>query len=294
MSIETRDPRMASVLQPGASVERLATGFEFTEGPIWNPPANQLIFSDMPGDQMRCWSSEDGIVVFRKPSNMANGNCYNSLGHIITCEHATSRVTRTDANGVISVLASHYDGKQLNSPNDVIVDQQDRALFTDPTFGRMKYYGVPREPELDFRGVFRIESNGKLTLLADDFDQPNGLCLSADGKRLFVNDTMRRHIREFAVADDGSVSGGEVWVEVSGERDGAPDGMKLNSAGELFCTGPGGIHVFDQQAVCLGVILVPEVVANFTWGGYDLKDLFITASRSLYRVRVTTPGIAAF
>jgi gluconolactonase len=158
----------------------------------------------------------------------------------------------------------------------------------------MKYYGVPREPELDFRGVFRIESNGKLTLLADDFDQPNGLCLSADGKRLFVNDTMRRHIREFAVADDGSVSGGEVWVEVSGERDGAPDGMKLNSAGELFCTGPGGIHVFDQQAVCLGVILVPEVVANFTWGGYDLKDLFITASRSLYRVRVTTPGIAAF
>jgi gluconolactonase len=160
----------------------------------------------------------------------------------------------------------------------------------------MEYYGVPRESELGFRGVYRLESDGdnRLTLLADDFDQPNGLAFSTDEALLFVNDTMRGHVRVFDVRPDGSIINGRVWCEVTGDGNGAPDGMKVDAQDNLYCTGPGGVHVFDPDANCLGVIHVPEVVANFTWGGDDMCDLFMTASTSLYRCRVRIPGRAPF
>ena len=159
----------------------------------------------------------------------------------------------------------------------------------------MPYYGVEREPELDFRGVFRIDEDGSgLTLLADDFAQPNGLCFSRDERHLFVNDTDRGHIRQFDVSADGLVSGGKVWVEVKGLGNGAPDGMKIDRDGNLYCCGPGGLHIFSPNAEWLGVIAVPEVVANFTWGDDDLRSIFLTASSSLYRTRTRTPGIPLF
>ena len=295
MSIEIRDERFRTVIGGDVTVETLGTGFAFTEGPVWHPEEKHLIFSDMPGNHMRKWTPGGGIVTFRKPSNMANGNAYDRQGRLVTCEHATSRVTRTESDGTITVLATHYGSKALNSPNDIIVKSDGSIYFSDPTFGRMEYYGVPRDPELDFRGVYRVTPDGTgLTLLADDFDQPNGLCFDREERVLFVNDTMRSHIRAFAVEPDGTLSGGAVWADVTGEGEGAPDGLKIDSEGNVYCCGPAGVHVFAPDATCLGVIRIPEVVANFNWGDDDLRSLFLTASSSLYRVRTGTPGIAPF
>jgi len=294
MSVTVRDNRFRSVVGDAVQFERLGTGFAFTEAPVWNPGGRYLIFSDMPGDHMRRWSAKDGITTFRKPSNMANGNAFDPQGRLVTCEHATSRVIRTELDGAVTVLATHWGGKQLNSPNDVVVKRDGSIYFSDPTYGRLEYYGVPREPELPFRGVYRIGVDGTLALLVDDFAQPNGLCFSLDEAQLFVNDTERVHIRVFDVRPDGTIAGGRVWAETVGEGAGAPDGMKIDSRGNVYCCGPGGIHVFEPEARCLGVIHAPEYVANFAWGDDDLQSLFITASTSLYRIRVKIPGLRAF
>jgi gluconolactonase len=295
MTIEIRDERFRTVVGDDVALERLATGFLFTEGPVWHPDEKHLTFSDMPGDQMRRWTAAGGVKTFRKPSNKANGNTYDRAGRLLTCEHATSRVTRTEPDGSITVLATHYRGKELNSPNDIVVKSDGRIYFTDPTYGRMPHYGVERAVQLEFCCVYRMPADGSsLTLLADDFGQPNGLCFSRDEKRLFVNDTERGHIRVFDVGADGLLSGGAVWAEVKGSGNGAPDGMKLDRDGNLYCCGPGGLHVFSPDARSLGVIQTPEVVANFTWGDDDLRRIFLTASTSLYRVRTMTPGVALF
>lgn len=288
---EIRDPRFDAVVGADVTVEQVATGFDFTEGPIWHPSERHLTFSDMPGDHMRRWSAAGGTVTFRKPSNKANGNAWDRQGRIVTCEHATSRVTRTEVDGSITVLATHHRGKQLNSPNDIVVGRDGAVIFTDPTYGRLEYFGVPRDVELDVRGVYRVGSDpDHPVLLADDFGQPNGLCFSTDERRLFVNDTDRGHIRAFDIGDDGKLSGGDVWAEVTGDGEGLVDGLKVDSAGNVYCTGPGGVHVFAPDATCLGVIPMPEVTANFTWGDDDLRTLYFTASTSLYRCRTRTPG----
>jgi gluconolactonase len=291
MSVEIRDTRFESVVGKTVQFEKLGTGFLFTEGPLWHSQGKYLLFSDMPGDHLRRWSAKDGVTTFRKPSNKSNGLTWDRRGRLLACEHATSSVTRTEADGSITTLASHYEGKELNSPNDIICKSDGAVYFSDPTYGRMEYYGVPRPCQLAFRGVYRLDPERKtLTLLADDFGQPNGLCFSLDEKRLFINDTDRQHIRVFGVRADGTLDQGRVWAETTGSGQGAPDGMKIDSGGNLYCCGPGGIHVFDPNAACLGVIHVPEGAANFTWGDDDLRSLFITASTSLYRVKVRVPG----
>ncbi len=289
--VEIRDPKFVDVVGEQVTFEQLGTGFLFTEGPLWHAKDQYLLFSDMPGNQIRRWSAKDGVQVFRKPSSMSNGLAWDRQGRLLACEHATSRVTRTEADGSLTVIASHLDGQELNSPNDIVTKSDGGIYFTDPTYGRVEFYGVPREPVLEFRGVYRADPEKKaLTLLVDDFRAPNGLCFSADEKRLFVNDTERKHIRVFDVKPDGTLANSTVWAETVGEGAGAPDGMKIDSAGNLYCCGPGGIHVFDPNAKCLGVIRVPEYTANFNWGDADLKSLFITASTSLYRIRLKVAG----
>ena len=291
MSVEIRDERFKQVVGEGIELEQVATDFIFTEGAMWNGATREMVFSDIPGDIMRKWSAEGGISVLRQPSSKTNGNYYDLEGRLISCEHATSRVVREEANGTLSVLATHYEGKELNSPNDVIVKSDGAIYFTDPTYGRMDVFGLLREQDLDFQGVYRIDPNsGDLSLLANDFQQPNGLTFSLDEQQLFVNDTDAGHIRVFDVAEDGSISGGEVWAVPEGAGDGGCDGMKIDSEGNLYCTGPGGLHVYASDATCLGVIEVPEVAANFTWGDDDLQAVYITASTSLYRTRVNIPG----
>ena len=273
-------------------MEPLATGYDFLEGPVWLPAERALIFSDIPGDAMYRWDAAGGATVYRQPSHKANGNTLDGQGRILTCEHATSRVVRQEPDGALTVLASHYAGVELNSPNDIVVKRDGAIYFTDPTFGRRPTrHGVPRAQEQPCQGVYRLEpETGMLNRLADDFEQPNGLCFSLDETRLFVNDSAHGHIRVFDVLADGSLRGGEVWAELRGSGPGVPDGMKLDAAGNLYCAGPGGIHVFDAHAVCLGVIHTLEQAANFCWGGDDLCALFICASTTLWRVRMQVAG----
>lgn len=291
--METMSHRFHSIVAEDSPVVLLSTGFEFVEGPVWNRDGGFLLFSDIAGNRMLKWEESDGLTTFRDPSNMANGNTYDHEGRLVTCEHATSRLTRTEHDGTVTVLASHFDGRELNSPNDVVVKSDGAIYFTDPDSGRKPFWGIPRERELDFCGVYRLEPDGSMSLLVDDFVIPNGLCFSLDESRLFVNDTARRHIRVFDVAEDGSISGGEMWAELGGgEGDRPPDGMKIDSEGTLFCVGPGGVHLFDAAGARLGVIAVPEPVANFAWGGTGLTTLFITAATSLYSIEVLVPGLA--
>ena len=290
-TIEVRDPRFAAVVGKSVAPEKLAGDFKFTEGPLWHARDRYLLFSDMPGDHMRKWTARDGITTFRKPCAQSNGLTWDRQGRLIVCQHATSTLTRTESDGTSTVLASHHQGKELNSPNDVVCRSNGAIYFTDPTYGRLEYYGNPRPRHLDFQGVWRVGADPMTpALLADDFGQPNGLCFSLDEKHLFVNDTERKHIRRFDVMADGGLAGGRVWAETTGEGKGAPDGMKIDSAGNIYCCGPGGIHVFAPDAACLGVIGMPEGVANFCFGDDDLCSLYVTASTSLYRLRVATPG----
>ena len=291
MSVEIRDERFRQVVGDDSQLEQVATGFIFTEGAMWNGKTRELTFSDMPGDIVRKWSAANGVTVFRQPSGKANGHYFDLEGRLVSCEHANSRVIREEHDGSITVLATHYDGLELNSPNDVIVKSDGAIYFSDPTYGRMDVFGLLREQDLDFQGVYRIDPvSGDLILLASDFLQPNGLTFSLDEKQLFINDTDRGHVRVFDVAADGSISGGDVWAVPEGSGDGGCDGMKIDSEGNLYTTGPGGIFVYTPDATCLGVIQVPEVTANFTWGDGDLKTVYITASTSLYRTRVNVPG----
>ena len=295
MDIEIRDDRFLDIVPRDFALDTLADGLGFTEGPIWHPREKHLTFSDIPRNRMFRWSEADGLSVFREPSNMANGNTYDHDGRILTCEHATSRVTRTEHDGSVVVLASHYDGKELNSPNDIVVRRDGMVYFTDPIFGRgASPVAVAREPELDFTGVYRLDPESReLTLLSSDFGQPNGLAFTLDHNRLHVADTPRMHIRRFDVAEDGSLSGGEVFAESTGVGAGAPDGLKIDSAGNVFCAGPGGVHVYDpDDGSCLGVVKTPAFCANFTWGGDDFKTFFLTSSTCLYRGRVKVPGLA--
>lgn len=295
MNADVRHPDLWKVLDPDAELEQVATGFAFVEGPVWHPHDQHLIFSDIVGNTIYRWQEGAGATVFRQPSNMANGNTYDRDGRLLTCEHATSRVVRATPDDQIEVLASHYDGRELNSPNDIVVKRDGMIFFTDPTSGRSPRWGVPREPDLLFRGVYRLHPQTKeLTLLMDDFSKPNGLCFDLDEQRLFVNDTDRKHIRVFNVQNDGTLANGQLWADLHGDGAGVVDGMKIDQTGTLFCCGPGGIHVFAPDATCLGVLLMPEHTANFAWGDADRQSLYITASTSVYRLRLKQAGVPAF
>jgi len=284
-------PIFWELVEPEAQLERLASGFHFLEGPAWDVRQHELIFSDIIGNSIYRWREDHGVRVLRQPSNMANGNTFDLRGNLWTCEHAASRVSRTNLKGVYRVMADQYQDKQLNSPNDIVVKGDGSVYFSDPNFGRRERVGIPRSQELPIQGVYRFEPDqGELTLLADDFENPNGLCFDLQEKRLFINDSPRGHIRVFDVNEDGSLSDGRVWAEVHGSGPGVPDGMKFDSAGNLYCCGPGGVHIYDAEANRLGWIEIPEQTANFVWGDADLCSLYLTASTSLYRLRMRQSG----
>ncbi|MEM9683281.1 MAG: SMP-30/gluconolactonase/LRE family protein, partial [Pseudomonadota bacterium] len=208
---DIRDPAFEEVIDTSARLDRIADGFSFTEGPIWHPDEHWLVFSDIAKSRQHRWSESDGLEVFRSPSNQANGNAFDTEGRIVSCEHASSHLVRHDHDGkLVRPIATHYDGKELNSPNDVVVDDAGRIWFTDPVFGRIREdLGILRDQELSFQGVYRLDPAGTLSLVASDFQQPNGLCFSMDGRTLFINDSWGPTIHAFAVAEDGSLSGGQ-------------------------------------------------------------------------------------
>jgi gluconolactonase len=293
---------MLELVDEGAELEQLGSGFTFTEGPLWNPDGF-FLFSDMPGDARRRWDPEGGVTEVAVPSNKGNGLTLDLEGRLLVCEHVTSSLVRMAPDGTGSgreVLASHYQGKELNSPNDVIVKSDGAIIFTDPTYGRMPGFGLEREQDLDFQGVYRIApGGGEPELLVGDFEQPNGLCFTADEKLLYINDTGKAHIRVFDVAADGTLENSRVLADGIGSADLSKgdlvDGMKLDERGNFWVTGPGvespfGVLVFSPEGEHLGTIDSPESVGNIGWGGPDWSWLFICSSTTLHRVRCNVSG----
>ena len=291
MTIQVNSPRLHEVVDPEAEVEQVATGFEFTEGPVWNGIEGFLLFSDVSGDVTVRWSEDDGATDWRRPSGHANGLVYDAEHRLVACEHDRSVVTRTELDGSVSVVASHYDGKELNSPNDVCVSSDGAVWFTDPhPSGRTADWGIERDAELDFRGVFRITPGAaEPALLTAELDFPNGLCLSPDERRLYVNDSWRMQIRVFDVRPDGTVENNRLLLTEPGPgtfQDGIPDGMKCDELGNLYCTGPGGVWVISPEGEHLGTIGIPEPASNMAFGGPGWSTLYVTATHSVYRVRL--------
>jgi gluconolactonase len=297
MAVQVKADAFLELVDEDAALERLGTGFTFTEGPIWNPDGF-LLFSDMPGDVRRRWDEQGGVQEVANPSNKGNGMTIDNDGRLVVCEHVTSSVVRMDPDGKgggREVLASHYEGRELNSPNDVVLKSDGAIYFTDPTYGRMPGFGIEREQDLDFQGVYRIApQGGDPQLLIDDFDQPNGLCFSTDESLLYINDTTRAHIRVFDVQSDGTIANGRVLADGIGSGDLAVgdlvDGMKLDERGNVWVTGPGGVCVFDPEGRHIGTVEVPENVGNLNWGGPQWDQLFIPATTSVYRIQCRVSG----
>ncbi|MCC7372083.1 MAG: SMP-30/gluconolactonase/LRE family protein [Chloroflexi bacterium] len=290
------DPRLADLVDPSATPEQIASGCVFTEGPLWSHRDQWLTFSDVRGNTMYRWTESGGQQVFRKPSQVANGNTYD-LGHnIVTCEHQGRRVSRTSPDGRIETVVDRYDGKRLNSPNDVICLANGDLIFTDPPYGLRQPDGTFAPGETPFNGVYRVSaSDGSIRLLVDDFERPNGLVLRDDGRTLLIDDTDRHHVRAFDVNDDGSLSNDRVFAEVTyGSTVGRPDGMKLDVLGNLYVTAntEDGLWVYAPDGAPLGFIGTPEPPANCAWGGPGNRMLFITANTGVYRLTMKVSGQA--
>ena len=266
--------------------EQIASDLKFTEGPVWHPDG-YLLFSDIPADTIYKWTTDGKLGVFHSPSGNSNGLTFDKQGRLIACEHGKRRVTRIEADGKVVSLAEKYDGKRLNSPNDVIVKSDGSIYFTDPPYGIQ-----PDQQELSFNGVYRISPDGVLTLLVNDLDRPNGLVFSPDEKVLYIADTARKHVKAFDVKLDGTLANGRVFADLSAEKVDGPDGMKVDVKGNLYVTS-GVTWVFDNSGKHLGDIVTPEPPANCAFGGSDNKTLFITARTSVYKVQLKVVGISA-
>jgi gluconolactonase len=278
----------STLIQENSEVERLATGHQFLEGPVWNSKGGFLLFSDIPANRIYKWVPDGSVTVFREPSGNSNGLTFDKRGNLIICEHGTRRLSMLEKNGVYKVLADGYRDKRLNSPNDVVVKSDGKIYFTDPPYGIKQ-----NEQELTFQGVYSLDvEEEKLTLLSDDFDRPNGLAFSPDEKIIYIADSSnRRHVRAFEVENDGNLSHGSVFAEIRSELPGNPDGMKVDVEGNLYVAAAGGVWVFSEQGEHLGTINTPETPANLAWGARDWRSLFITARTSLYRVKVKAKGV---
>ncbi|MEO1066481.1 MAG: isochorismatase family protein, partial [Pseudomonadota bacterium] len=287
------DRKFLELIDEFEPVRQVGTGFIFTEGPIWHPSERRLLFSDMPGDVRREWTADGGVKEVMRPSNKGNGMTYDADLNLLVCEHATSSVARFSPTGERTVLASHYQGKELNSPNDIVVKSDGTIYFTDPTYGRMEHFGVPRPLEQGFQGVYMLLPNhkpGDEAVLVSDrymFTQPNGLTFSPCERWMWVNDTEQANIRMFDVAPNGMLINGRVFA--SGIKDalkpGLPDGMKADINGNVWVTAPGGVWVYDFHGMLIGKITVPEMVANLHWGGDDWRTLFMCSCTSVYSVK---------
>lgn len=292
---EVCDPRFATFVLGNAPVKQLATGFDWVEGPVWFGDANCLLFSDIPNNRIMRWTPGEGISTYREPSSYANGHTRDMQGRLVSCEHGTRRVTRTEHDGTITVIADGFEGKRLNSPNDVVVKSDGSIWFTDPHYGIMSNYeGVKSEQELPCQ-VYRVDGETlEITAVVKDMVCPNGLAFSPDETALYVADTgaifdaeADRHIRKYRV-DGIAVDGGEHFHTI---EPGAADGIRVDTDGNIWSSAADGVHCLDPNGKLLGKIFVPELVSNICFGGRSKHQLFITATTSLYRVSLNRAGV---
>ena len=292
---EAVDPAFGGYVMGNAPVKQLATGFDWVEGPVWFGDAGCLLFSDIPNNRIMRWTPGDGVTTYRSPSNYANGHTRDREGRLVSCEHGGRRVTRTELDGSVTVIADGYDGKRLNSPNDVVVKSDGTIWFSDPHYGIMtNYEGYKSAQELPCT-VYRVDpTRGRMDAVLTDFGGPNGLAFSPDESRLYVADTgamfdadAARHIRVFDVGDDNRLSGGEVF---HGINPGAADGFRVDTDGNVWSSAADGVHCINPAGDLLGKILVPELVSNVCFGGRAKHQLFITATTSVYSVILNREG----
>jgi gluconolactonase len=275
-----------------AYLEELHSGCRWTEGPAYFPAGRYLVWSDIPNDRMLRFDETTGAVgVFRSPAGHTNGHTVDRQGRLVSCEQGNRRVTRTEPDGSITVLADRYDGKRLNSPNDVVEHSDGSIWFTDPSYGiDTDYEGNRAESEIGACHVYRIDpATGEVRIVADDFLRPNGLAFSLDERQLYIVDTRRKHLRRFDVADGGTLSGGEVFGECDA---GSFDGVRLDTAGRVWVAAHDGLHCFDPDGTLIGKLRVPQIVSNLTFGSVKRNHLFITATTSVYTIRVNINGAA--
>jgi gluconolactonase len=273
-------------------MQRLWDDGRWTEGPAYFPAGRYLVFSDIPNDRIMRWDETTGAVgVFRSPASYTNGHTVDRAGRLVSCEQGGRRITRTEVDGSVAVLADRYDGKRFNSPNDIVEHSDGSLWFTDPSYGiDSDYEGYRADSEIGACHVYRLDpATGEVRVVVDDMERPNGLAFSADEAALYVVDTRRKHVRRFAVGAGGTLSGGEVFADCDA---GSFDGLRLDDAGRIWVAAHDGLHCFDPDGTLLGKLLVPEVVANLTFGGQRRNDLFLTATSSVYTVRVNFSAAA--
>lgn len=274
------------ILDDSAKLEKVAGDFQFIEGPIWHPDGF-LLFSDIPANIIYKFASNQQVEVFRRPSGKANGNTLDKDNRLLTAENENRRVSRTEKDGKVITLTDRYEGKRLNSPNDLVVKSDGSIYFTDPSYGVTK----DRE-ELGFYGVYRLAPDGKLTLLVKDLVLPNGIAFSPDEQKLYVNNSEARYIAVYDVKPDGTVTNERLFADLKdASQGGTPDGLKVDLQGNVYSTGPGGVWILSPDGKLLGKISVPETATNVAWGESDRKTLYITASTSLYRIRLKIAGV---
>jgi gluconolactonase len=272
-------------------LEVVHSGCRWVEGPAYFAAGRYLVFSDIPNDRMLRWDETTGAVgVFRAPSGFANGHTIDRRGRLISCEHGGRRVTRTEPDGSITVLADRFEGQRFNSPNDVVERADGSVWFTDPSFGiDSDYEGYHADGEIGGCHVYRVDpGTGEVRKVADDFLRPNGLAFTADERRLYIVDTFRRHIRVFDVDEAGALSGGEVFATCTV---GSFDGLRLDTGGRVWAAAHDGVRCFDPDGTHIGTLRVPQIVSNLTFGGRQRNHVFITATTSLYAIRLNVTGV---
>jgi gluconolactonase len=300
-SIVRLDPAFDALVPPSAQIEKVAGGFQFTEGPLWRPEG-ALWFSDVTGNVVRQWTPDGKIIEILRPGGGENkdapagsfigpnGMIAGKDGAVLLCQHSNRRIVRIDKDHKVSVLVDRFQGKRFNSPNDLVYKSDGTLYFTDPPYGLLKQDDDPAK-ELKFNGVYRLVK-GKAVLLVKDLTRPNGIAFSPDEKTLYVanSDPARKVWMRYDVAPNGTLKNGRVFFDVTAEKeDGLPDGMKVDEQGNLYCSGPGGLWVFNPEGKHLGTIKPPETPANCNWGD-DGKSLYITARTTVYRIKLPVAG----
>lgn len=295
---EVIEPEFEACFVGHVRVERLFTGARWSEGPVWFAAGQYLLWSDIPNNRILRYDDTDGSVsTFRQPSNNSNGHTVDRQGRLVSCEHLTRRVTRTEHDGRISVIAETFEGKQFNSPNDVVVKSDGSIWFTDPSYGiMMDYEGDRAESEIGACHVYRVDSSGTITRVADDYAKPNGLAFSPDERFLYIADTGithdpngPKHIRRHAVNADGTLGDGAIFAECS---EGLFDGFRLDRDGRIWSSAADGVHCLNSDGKLIGKVRIPEMVGNVCFGGQKLNRLFIAGTSSLYSVFLNVNGVS--
>jgi len=294
---EHHDERFNVCVKGSARVEKLAEGCRWAEGPAYFPAGRYVIWSDIPNDRIMKWDETNGETsVFRHPAGYTNGNTVDRRGRLVSAHHGLRGITRTDFDGTVTTLADRHDGKRLNSPNDVVVSSDGAVWFTDPPYGiESDYEGHKSDEEIGSNNVYRIDPNtAKLTVVADDFERPNGIAFSPDESKLYITDTGHpdRHCRVFDVdLDAGKLTGGNVWAK---STNGGFDGFRFDTEGRCWMSAADGIHCLDPDGTLLGKIFIPEPVANLVFGGIKRNRLFICGTSSLYSIMLPVNGAKTF